>query len=103
MISRSSASARIAVPSFVKRRKSAVPTVTKIVKPSAMSCVPLTRASRKSTWKPQLVVGMISDRANVPAGQIQYMSPSRMRARPSVPIAFTSGSRAAKAGPNTVP
>ena len=45
VISRSLASARIAVPTFVTRRKSAVPAVTTIGKAMPMICVQLMRTS----------------------------------------------------------
>ena len=38
-----------------------------------------------------------------PIGARHAISPSRISARPSVPIIFTSGSRRAKAGPKTIP
>ena len=48
VISRSSASARIAVPTFVTRRNTAVPVVTTMANTTPMIWVPLTRASKTS-------------------------------------------------------
>ena len=49
-------------------------------------------------------VGSWSTRTNAPpAGARQAITPSRISARPSVPIIFTSGSRPANAGPSTMP
>ncbi len=84
------------------RRKSVVPAVTTRAKTSAMTCVHVTIAPKSS--KRWVDVGSWSTRTNAPpAGARQAMTPSRMRARPSVPIIFTSGSRLANAGPSTIP
>ena len=67
-----------------------------------MICVQFTIAPKSS--KRWFVVGSVSTRTTAPpTGARQAMSPSRIRASPSVPIILTSGSRAAKAGPKTIP
>src|SRR3954468_4228582 len=99
VISRSLASARIAVPRFVKRRNAAVTTVRAIPKASAITCVQLTCTS--PTRNPEFDVGRTIERAL--SLQIHDIAPSRISARPSVAVALTSGSRAASGGPKIRP
>ena len=67
-----------------------------------MICVQFTNAPKSvNVW---LELGSGRNRTNAPpTGARQAISPSRISASPSVPIILTSGSRAAKAGPNSTP
>ena len=79
-----------------------MPTVSTIAKTSAMTCVQLTMVPKSP--KRCSVVGSVRKRANAPPlGARHDISPSRISSSASVPIILTSGSRAAKAGPNTTP
>jgi hypothetical protein len=101
VISRSSASARIAVPILVKRRNTVAPTARARPKPKAITCVQLTVT--EPTLKPELSVEKLIERAAALPVQSHVISPSRISAKPSVATALTSGSRAASAGPKTTP
>ena len=102
MISRSFAIARIAVPSFVKRRKHAVATVIRKPSTSAITFVHSTRIP--ATVNVSLSVGNEIER-DAPPLEVHNRSitPSRISVSPSVAVALTSGSRLARAGPNTIP
>jgi hypothetical protein len=55
-------------------------------------------------WNVLLSVGIVSDREAPPLEvQSRSITPSSTSVRPSVAVAFTSGSRLASAGPNTIP
>ena len=98
VISRSLASARIAVPSFVYFRKAAV---TRRPRRRARARSPASRLTRPGRRRSRSwTVGSTIERAL--SLQIQDISPSRISARPSVAVALTSGSRRASGGPNSI-
>ena len=102
MISRSLAIARIVVPSLVNRRNAPVPTVIAI--PAAIEMTWVVVTSISPTMKPWLSVGSRIARDAPPLEvHSRSIAPSRISVRPSVAVALTSGSRAARAEPNTIP
>ena len=79
-----------------------MPTVIAIASPIAMICVHVT--TTPATVNVQLELFSVRMRTvDASTGERHAISPSRISASPSVPIIFTSGSRRAKAGPNTRP
>ena len=83
-------------------RNAVVTAVSTSANARAITCVQFTNAP--NSVKVWLELGSGRNRANAPpTGARQAMIPSRIRARPSVPIILTSGSRAAKAGPKSSP
>ena len=99
VISRSLASARIAVPRPVSRRNAAVARVMSTPSASAMIWVQL--ISTSPTEYRQLVVGSTIERAL--SLQIHDIAPSSISASPIVAAALTNGSRPARGGPANMP
>ena len=102
VMSRSLAIARMAVPSLVNRRNAPVATVSTTPAASAITCVQVTWIW--ATVKPPLSVGSASERAWPPlVVQSRSITPYRMSVSPMVATALISGSRLARAGPNSRP
>ena len=98
VISRSLASARIAVPSFVTRRK-IVDAGGERERESERDDLRQADASCRRSRTGGVELGSGRKRANAPpTGARHAIIPSRISARPSVPIIFTSGSRAREGG-----
>jgi hypothetical protein len=79
-----------------------VPIVSTTPAPSAITWVQVTCSP--TTVNPPLSVGSEIDRvAPLVGGHSSSMAPNKIRVRPSVATARTSGSRPASAGPKIVP
>jgi hypothetical protein len=79
-----------------------VTTVSTTPAPSAITCVQVT--CTVPTVKPPLSVGRVSERAWPPlVVQSRSIAPYKMSVSPMVATALTSGSRLARAGPNSSP